>query len=47
MKHHEYFFMLLTVAVVLLVAALLSPALLGMKGTSGFTASVTEMFVRP
>lgn len=46
MNHHEHFFTMLSVTVVLLVAALVSPALLGMEGTGGFTASIVDAFGR-
>lgn len=45
MRHYE-FFTLLSVTVILLVAALVTPALLGMEGTSGFTASIVDAFGR-
>jgi hypothetical protein len=46
MNHHDHFFALLSITMVLLVAALLSPALLGVEGTSGFTASISDAFLK-
>lgn len=46
MNHHDHFFTMLSVALVLLAAALLTPALLGREGTSGFTASIADVFLK-
>jgi len=46
MDHHDHFLTMLSLTLVLLVATLVAPALLGKQGTSGFTASISDAFLK-